>query len=89
METKVAEEVRQRFAGIMSLDAAALDMDARLVDTYGVDSLNALRLVSELEVALDVDIPEEELVSIQTLNDVVRLCHTHARSEAGGGQQSP
>ena len=59
----------------------SLDMDARLDDAYGMDSLNALRLVSELEVALDVDIPEDELASIRSLNDVVRLCATHAKSE--------
>ena len=57
-EARVIEEVRRRFADIMKLDAEGLDMQARLDDAYGVDSLNALRLVSELEVALDVDIPE-------------------------------
>ena len=74
MNPKIVAEVRSRFAGIMKLDASALDMDARLDDTYGVDSLNALRLVSELEVALDCDIPEAELMKIKSLNDVVRTC---------------
>jgi acyl carrier protein len=80
-EARVTEEVRRRFADIMKLEPDGLDMQARLDDAYGVDSLNALRLVSELEVALEVDIPEDELANIRCLNDVVRLCLTHA----GGG----
>jgi acyl carrier protein len=81
MDARLSDEVRRRFADIMKLEADTLDMDARLDDAYGVDSLNALRLVSELEVALDVDIPEEELANIHCLNDVVRLCATHAKSQ--------
>ena len=76
MNPKTVDEVRTRFAKIMKLDSQKLDMDAQLDDTYGVDSLNALRLVSELEVALDCDIPEAELMKIRTLNDVVRTCET-------------
>jgi acyl carrier protein len=83
-EARVIEEVRRLFADIMKLDAAGLDMKARLDDAYGVDSLNALRLVSELEVALEVDIPEEELVNIRTLDDVVRLCRSHAKDSTEG-----
>jgi len=76
MNPRIVAEVRTRFAAIMKLDATTLDMDARLDDTYGVDSLNALRLVSELEIALDCDIPEAELMKLRTLNDVVRTCES-------------
>jgi acyl carrier protein len=84
MNLKIATEVRRRFARIMDLDETSLDLDADLGDTYGVDSLNALRLVSELEVALGVDIPEDELQNIRTLKDVVRLCEAHPSPDCEG-----
>jgi acyl carrier protein len=49
-------------------------MDARLDDVYGVTSMNSMRLISELEIELGLEIPEEKIRKIATLNDVVRLC---------------
>ena len=55
-------------------------MDARLDDEYGVDSLESLRLISEIEVQLGVGIPEEMLPEFRTLNDVVRACERIAQA---------
>jgi acyl carrier protein len=82
MDPRIVEEVATRFARIMSLDPAALDFEARLDDVYGVTSMSSMRLVSELEIELGVDIPEEEIATIGTLNDVVRLCQRHAGTVA-------
>ena len=82
MEPTIVAEVRTRFARMMSLDPAALDFDARLDDAYGVTSMNSMRLVSELEVELGIEIPEEEIKAMCTLADVVRLCERHARPAA-------
>jgi putative ABC transport system substrate-binding protein len=76
----IASQVRTRFAAIMRLDPAEIDMDARLDDAYGVDSLESLRLISEIEVQLGVGIPEELLPELRTLNDVVRACERCARA---------
>jgi acyl carrier protein len=70
----IAALVRERFAEIMGLPAARIDMAANLYDRYGVDSLNSLRLIAELEMDLGVEIPEERLAGVLTLNDVVALC---------------
>ena len=74
MDSSITQEVRTRFARIMHLDADQLDMDARLDDVYGVTSMNSMRLISELEIELGLEIPEEKIRQIATLNDVVRLC---------------
>lgn len=76
----IAAEVRARFAAIMRLKPAEIDMDARLDDEYGVDSLESLRLISEIEVQLGVGIPEEMLPEFRTLNDVVRACERIAQA---------
>lgn len=74
MDSSITQEVRTRFAKIMHLDAEQLDMEARLDDVYGVTSMNSMRLISELEVELGLEIPEEKIRQIATLSDVVRLC---------------
>lgn len=88
-DPQVVHEVRTRFARIMEIDPDELDMDARLDDVYGVTSMKSMRLVSELEVELGVDIPEEEIERMATLNDVVRLCGSYATGSPapsdGGG----
>jgi ABC-type uncharacterized transport system substrate-binding protein/acyl carrier protein len=76
----VAAAVRGRFAAIMGLDPADIDMDAKLDDEYGLDSLQSLRLISEIEVQLGVGIPEEMLTKLRTLNDVVRACERIAQA---------
>lgn len=78
MEPTIVAEVRTRFARMMNLDPAELDFDARLDDAYGVTSMNSMRLVSELEVELGIEIPEEEIKAMCTLADVVRLCERHS-----------
>jgi len=78
MEPTIVAEVRTRFARMMNLDPAALDFEARLDDAYGVTSMNSMRLVSELEMELGIEIPEEEIKSMCTLADVVQLCERHS-----------
>jgi acyl carrier protein len=88
-DPRVVHEVRTRFARIMEISPDEIDMDARLDDVYGVTSMKSMRLVSELEIELGVDIPEEEIEGMATLNDVVRLCGRYASGgrapTAGGG----
>jgi acyl carrier protein len=63
----------------MKLDSASLDMAARLDDAYGVTSMQAMRLLSELELELGIDIPEAEYKRLLTLNDVAGVCETYIR----------
>ncbi len=82
MDPKLVAEVKQRFARIMELDPGELDLEARLDDTYGVTSMSAMRLISDLEVELGMDIPEEEIAGLHTLKNVVELCQRHLASPA-------
>jgi len=46
-----------------------------------VTSMNSMRLISELEIELGIEIPEEEIAKICTLGDVARLCERHSEAE--------
>jgi len=69
----VEEIVVNRFVVIMKLPEHKPDLHASLVDVYGIDSLKALKLISDVEVEFDIDIEQDEARSIKTLSDVIEL----------------
>jgi len=50
-----------------------IDFEANIFDDYGVDSVQAVKLLADVEVEYDVDIPEEEAQQIRTLNDLLNV----------------
>jgi acyl carrier protein len=69
----VEETVLRHFAAIMNLLPEGLNTRANLAAEYGVDSLKALKLISDIEVEFDIDIEEDEAQRINSLDDVVEL----------------
>ena len=65
--------VKSRFATIVGLPVQQIDFDADLRDQYGIDSVKALKLISEVEVEFDVDIEQDEARRVRTLNDLVGM----------------
>jgi acyl carrier protein len=78
-QNTVEKTVCDRFAAIAEMPAENLDLNAHLVEVYGLDSIRALKLISDIEVEYDIDIEQEEARQICTLNDVIALIH--AKSE--------
>jgi len=69
LETNVCS----RFSEIVRVPVDQVDPAASLFDAYHLDSVRALKLISSLEVEFDIDIEEEEIRRICTLNDVIAL----------------
>jgi acyl carrier protein len=69
----VEQRVLKHFAAIVHVAPEKLDTRANLAAEYGVDSLKALKLISEIEVEFDIDIEEDEAQSLKSLDDVVEL----------------
>ena len=78
----VEELVKNRFAAIAGLPVAEIDPDADLRDRYGIDSVKALKLISEVEVEFDVDIEQEEARNIRTLADLLQMIDAKRESPA-------
>lgn len=69
----VKQTVCNCFAAITEVPADTLDLDANIFEVYGLDSMNALKLISDIEVEFDIDIEQEEARQLRTLNDVIKL----------------
>ncbi len=72
---EIFEAVAQALAREFELDPAVLRLDAHLVDDLDLDSIDAIDLAVRLEEQLGVAFSEEDLKSVQTLEDVVDLIH--------------
>ncbi len=63
---------REKATEIAEKDFSALNEESVIAD-LGIDSLGMLELVGEMERELDVKIPDDELVGIQTVEQLVSL----------------
>ena len=71
------EQVRDVIVDTLGCDAAAVTMEASLVDDLEADSLDAVELNMALEEALGFAIDDEELKNMKTVGDIVKYLEAH------------
>lgn len=64
------EKVAARVAAQKNIDAATISPDSRFED-LGVDSLDAMEILFELEEEFDLNIPDRAARAMRTVHDVV------------------
>jgi acyl carrier protein len=69
----IEQTVWSRFSVIAGIPIDQLEGDKHLFEVYGLDSIQALKLISDMEVEFDIDIEQEEARAICTLDSVVEL----------------
>lgn len=70
MTNHIAEAVIKAIAKQKQLDPAAISSDSILV-ALGISSLDAITIVYEMEEMFDVEVPNEELENLKTVQDIV------------------
>lgn len=56
-------------AKTMHMDATEIDADTRL-EALGIDSLKAINILFELEEIYDIEVPNELVSELETVNDI-------------------
>lgn len=75
MYEKIVEMMCEQF----DLTPDDISTETSFVDDLGIDSLDVVELVMELEDAFNMDeIPEEELKKLLTVGDLVEYVNAHA-----------
>ncbi len=69
----LVKQVRDVISEVAKVDADKLDMEANIYETYGVDSLMAVRAISSLDVQFDIEIPEERVQNVRTIRELVEI----------------
>jgi acyl carrier protein len=70
MSDAVTEKVIATLASVKRIPADNITLDTNLQD-LGIDSLDVFSLLFELENAFKVSIPDDDVRSIRTVNDIV------------------
>ncbi len=70
MADEVAEKVIATLASVKRIPAENITIDTNLQE-MGIDSLDVFTLLFELENAFKISIPDDDVRSIKTVNDIV------------------
>jgi len=70
MPDEVAQKVIATLASVKRIPADGITLETNLQD-LGIDSLDVFTLLFELENAFKVSIPDDDVRSIKTVNDIV------------------
>ena len=83
-EQEIIETVNRIFQEVFEMDAAKLTPDATLFDELGLDSLDAVDLVANLQERFGVSLRNDERIrAVRTMRDVYALVNT-ILDEMGG-----
>ena len=72
------EKVRQVIVETLGCDEAAVEMDARFLEDLDADSLDVVQINIEIEKALGVNVPDEEIPFLKTVGDLYKYVSAHA-----------
>jgi len=73
MITNIDKEIKTLVSKIIKMPEDKIDPNANLFFDLGVDSLLGVEILASLDKKYNLDIPEERLRKINTLNDIIAL----------------
>jgi acyl carrier protein len=72
------ETIRNLMVDTLSCDLDAITPEARLAEDLDIDSLDAVELNMAIEEALNITIPDGELMNLKTVGDIVAYLEANA-----------
>lgn len=67
------EQIKKILIESANVDADKITMEASLKDDLAIDSLDSVELILDLETEFDVKIEDEEIPTLVTVGDIVKL----------------
>lgn len=77
----IESKVIQIIAEQLSLREDEIKAGSRFVDDLGADSLDIVELIMEMEEEFDIEIPDEEVEKMMSVQDVVGYISQHVSVE--------
>lgn len=69
----IEQQIRESVAKVIKIPAEKIDPNADLFKELGVDSLLGVEIFATLDKQFHIDIPENKLEKIKTLNDIIAV----------------
>jgi len=68
---EIETTVKEVLARQLTMDAAKINLDSRLVEDLGIDSFGSVEVAFELEEKFDIKIPDAALYEAKTVKNIV------------------
>ena len=65
------EKISAMLAEQLGIDAAEIKPESRLIEDLKADSLDVVAMIVDMEAEFDIQIPDEDLPKLKTVNDVI------------------
>ncbi len=79
--TTTADRIRRIIADHFEIDIATVT-DTATFDSFGGDSLDSVEIVLELELAFDIEVPDDVAVDLDTVGAVIKHIEEQLASES-------
>ena len=63
----------------LSLDVENVDINMRVVDDLGLNSLTIFDFIYETEKTFQIELDEKSLLKVKTVSDMIELIHRHLK----------
>ena len=73
------QQVQKVIAEQLNIDVDRVKPESRLIEDLEADSLDVVELVTELEMNYDIEIPDEAMTTLATVQDVVNYIETNKK----------
>lgn len=67
------EEIKKVIVDALNVDEELIKPEAKLTEDLGIDSIAAVELAVELESEFDLEITDEELAKLTTVQDIIDI----------------
>ncbi len=71
MGTEMYDKIAAAIADQLNLDARAIKPESRLIEDLRADSLDIVAMIMEMEQEFDLQIPDEDMLKLRTVEDIV------------------
>ena len=73
----VFEKLQEIIAEQLEIDPEEIDYESNIIDDLGADSLDIVDLVMSVEDEFGIEVPDEALESVTTVEDMVKYIEDH------------
>lgn len=73
----IFEQLQEIIADQLELDVEEVTYDSHILDDLGADSLDVVDLVMSIEDEFGIEVPDEALENIRTVEDMVKFIEDH------------
>ena len=73
----IFDEVREILAEQLDVDKDSTEMNSKLVEDLGADSLDAIDIVMTIEDQYAIEVPDENIENMKTVEDIVSFIESN------------